>query len=218
MFLKCGGNSNPKCEGVSVPKYQISICITRLSVSLFHITPSLSLPPLPPLTLPFPHTKSNSDGFPAPLLLFICLVNKTLAHVFLLMPLLILCLFGQARADTGEHVDGVDPPYFFLLMVVFVITLGILFGVYFKSRNLIPSQERDTDSTYTTCRPVDPLDSLPLSYQERTVYPRYRNTDPIHRSTDTTETSLCSYPADPLFDRPATSFGGGNSEMAQHHP
>ncbi len=30
------------------------------------------------------------------------------------MPLLI---FGQARADTGDQVDGVDPPYLFLLMI-----------------------------------------------------------------------------------------------------
>ncbi len=111
-------------------------------------------------------------------LLFCCssyvIVNKTLAHAFLL---LILCLFGQARADTGDQVDRVDPPYLFLLM----ITPGIVFWVYFKSCNLIPSQECDTDSPHTTCRPVDPLDSLPLSYRERAVYPRYCNTDPIHR-------------------------------------
>ncbi len=29
---------------------------------------------------------------------------------------------------------------------------------------------------------------------------------------------MCSYPADPLFDPPATSFGGENSEIAQHYP
>ncbi len=132
------------------------------------------------------------------------------------MPLLILCLFGQARADTGDQVatDGVDPPYLFLLMITFVITF---FGVYFKSRNLIPSQESDTDSPHTICRPVDPLDLLPLSYRVRAVYPRCRNTNPRHRSTDTTETSLCSYPADPPFDPPATSFGGRNSDIAQYH-
>ena len=74
-----------------------------------------------------------------------------------------------------------DPPYL-------LVSLAILFGVYFKSRNLIPSQERDTDSN---CRLVDPLDSLPFAYQERTVYPQYRNTDLIHHcSTDTTETLL----------------------------
>ncbi len=217
-FFKCGGNSNPRCEGASVPKYQFSICIT--SASLFHITPFLSLPP--PLTPSFSHSllsphitisKSNSGGFPAPLLLFICLVNKTLAHVFLLMLLLILCLFGQARADTGDQVDGVDPPYLFLLMVS-LITHGIVLGVYLKGRKIIPSQEHDTDSPHTICRLVDPLDLLPLSYLVRVVYPRRHNTDSIQSSTDTPE---ASYPADPSFDPSATSFGGGNSEIAQHH-
>ncbi len=145
------------------------------------------------------------------LLVFLCLVNKTLAHVFLLMPLLILCLFGQARADTEDQVDGVDSPYLFLLM----IALMIVFGVYLKGRNIIPSQECDTNSPHKICRLVDPLDSLPLSYRVRAVYPRRRNTDSIQSSTDTPE---ASYPADPSFDPSATSFGGGNSEIAQHHP
>ncbi len=193
---------------------QIFICI--ISASLSSLPLSLPLPP-PPLTPPFPHTslsKSNSGGLPAPLLLFICLVNKTLAHIFLLMPLLIFCLFGQARADTGDQVDGVDPPYLFLLMVTLVITLGIVFWVYLKGRKILPSQVRDTDSPHTICRPVDPLDSLPLSYRVRAVYPRRHNTDSIQSSTDTTE---ASYLADPSFDPSATSFGGGNSEIAQHH-
>ncbi len=142
------------------------------------------------------------------LLVFLYLVNK----VFLLMPLLILRLFGQARADTGDQVDGVDPPYLFLLMVALVITLGIVFWVYLKGRNIIPCQECDTDSLHTIYRPVDPLDSLPLSYRVRAVYPRRHNTDSIQSSTGTTE---ASYPA---FDPSATSFGGGNSEIAQHHP
>ena len=99
------------------------------------------------------------------------------------MPLLILCLFGQASADTGDQVDGMD---LFLLMVTFVITLGIVFVVYLKGRNTIPSQVRDTDSPHTICRLIDPLDTLPLSYRVRAVYPRCRKTNPIHRSTDTT--------------------------------
>ncbi len=116
-------------------------------------------------------------------------MDKTLAQIFLLMTLLILCLFGQASADTGEEmhqVDEVDPPYLFLLMVALVITLMIFLGVYLRRRSIIPSQECDTDSPHTICRPVDPLDSLPLLYRERTVYPRCCNANPRHRSTDTT--------------------------------
>ncbi len=81
--------------------------------------------------------------------------------------------------------------------------------------NIIPSQECDTDSPHTICRLVDPLDSLPLSYRVRAVYARRPDTDSIQSSTGTLE---ASYPADPSFDPSATSFGGGNSEIAQHHP